>query len=75
VIEISAVQHAHDATGVGPAPSETVRLWCELVGSMGPDQLESFEQRTFRAWDRASLVDVRWAIDRRRRVLARQAWP
>ena len=70
MIEISAVQQGCDASGVGPAPIETVRLWCELVRSMGPDELESFEQRTFRTWDRASLVDVRWAIDRRRMDLA-----
>jgi hypothetical protein len=42
----------------------------KLVATMGPDELESFEARTFKAWDRASLGDVRRAIDRRRRELA-----
>ena len=36
---------------------------------MGPDELADFEERTFRQWDRASLVDVRIAIQRRRREL------
>ena len=58
-----------DASGMGPAPPETVALWCDLVKSMGPDELESFEERTFRQWDRASLGDLRRTIDRRRREL------
>jgi len=33
-------------------------------------QLDDFERRTFRDWDRASLSDVWIAIDRRRRELA-----
>ena len=57
-------------TGVGAAPPETVALWVKAVASMGPDELESFEQRTFATWDRASLGDVRRAIERRRRELA-----
>jgi len=43
----------------------------KAVASMGPDELESFEQRTFAAWDRASLGGLRRAIERRRRDLAR----
>jgi len=71
VIEISAGQQASDATGVGPAPVETVRMWVGLVAAMGPDELASFEERTFKTWDRASLGDVRCAIQQRRRELAR----
>jgi hypothetical protein len=56
-------------TGVGPAPPETIALWVELVASMGPDELHSFEERTFRQWDRASLGDLRRAIARRTREL------
>jgi hypothetical protein len=55
--------------GVGPAPPETVALWVNLVASMGPDELADFDERTFRQWDRASLFDLRRAIDRRRREL------
>jgi hypothetical protein len=54
---------------IGPAPPETVALWCKLVTSMGPDELDSFERRTFAAWERASLGDLLAAIRRRRREL------
>jgi hypothetical protein len=37
---------------------------------MGPDELDDFERRTFRDWDRSSLGDLRRAIDGRRRELA-----
>lgn len=57
-------------TGVGPAPAETVALWVNRVPSMSPDELDDFERRTFAAWDRDSLGDVRRAIERRRRKLA-----
>jgi hypothetical protein len=63
------VQQDHATTGLGPAPTETVTLWVQLVASMGPDELASFEERTFRTWDRASLLDVRRAIDQRQRDL------
>ena len=42
----------------------------KLVATMGPDELASFEKRTFRQWDPASLGDLRRAIDRRRKELA-----
>lgn len=60
----------NDESGVGPAPPETVALWVKLVGTMGPDELADFEERTFRQWDRASLFDLGRAIERRRRELA-----
>jgi hypothetical protein len=61
---------AEGETGMGPAPPETVRLSCDAVKTMGPDELESFEHRTFAAWDRASLGELRRAIERRRKELA-----
>jgi hypothetical protein len=57
-------------TAMHAAPPTSVRLWCDLVKSMGPDELDSFEQETFAEWDRASLGDLRIAIQRRRRELA-----
>jgi len=36
---------------------------------MGPDEFESFAQRTVATWDRESLGDLRRAIERRRREL------
>ena len=59
-----------DDRGVGPAPPETVALWVKRVASMGADELDDFERRTFAAWDRASLGDLQIAIHRRRRELA-----
>jgi hypothetical protein len=59
-----------DDSGMGAAPPEAVRLWCDAVKSIGPDELESFEQRTFATWDRASLGELRRAINRHRRELA-----
>ena len=57
-------------TGVGPASRETVELLVKFVAEMGLDELADFEERTFRQWGRASLGDLRRAIDRRRRELA-----
>src|SRR5687768_11269545 len=68
---VNVSDHEDQETGVGPAPPESVRLWCEMVKSMGPDELESFERRTYRAGDRASLADLTAAIRRRRAQLAR----
>ena len=44
---------------MGPAPPETAQIWCDLLKSMGPNELESFAERTYRQWDRASLGDLR----------------
>jgi len=65
-----AAPHATQDNGVGPAPPETVALWVNLVAKMGPDELADFEERTFRQWNRASLFDLRRAIERRRQELA-----
>jgi len=60
-----------DDAGMGPAPPDSVALWVKLVASMGPDEIDDFERRTFAAWDRESLGGLRQAIERRRRELAR----
>jgi hypothetical protein len=36
-----SVETPPEDTGVGPAPPETVRLWCDRVRSMGPDELDT----------------------------------
>jgi hypothetical protein len=59
-----------DDGGVSPAPPETVALWVKRVATMRADELDDFERRTFAAWDRASLGDLRRAIERRRHELA-----
>ena len=57
--------------GMGEAPPEAVQLWCSAVRTMGPDELESFAERMFAGWDRESLGDLRRAIERRRKEIAR----
>ena len=42
-------------TRMVPAPAETVARWCERAKSMGRDELEDFERRTFTVWDRYSV--------------------
>lgn len=58
-----------DDSGMGPPQPETVGLGCDLVKLSGPGELESFAHRTFAASGRASLGDLRRAIERRRREL------
>jgi hypothetical protein len=45
-----------------PAPAETVALWCERAKSMGRDDLEDSERRTFAASDRDFRVPTIVAI-------------
>ncbi len=65
-----AIPKAPNDAATRDAPVEAVVMWVQQIASMGPDELEAFEHETFRQWDRASLVAVRRAIDRRRRELA-----
>jgi hypothetical protein len=56
----SGLTMASDDDGtLRPAPLKTVRLWCETVKVVRPDELESFERRVFAIWDRASFGDHR----------------
>jgi len=41
-----------------------------LIATTGAEELADFKARTFKQWDRASLVAVRRSIDARRRELA-----
>jgi hypothetical protein len=52
-----------------PAPPELVREWCDQVRTMGPDELNAIEVLTHRHWERASLWELRGAIEHRRRQL------
>jgi hypothetical protein len=54
---------------LAPAPQELVREWCEQVREAGPDELDALEQLTHAHWDRASLRELRGAIEHRRRLL------
>jgi len=64
------IPHTTDDSFVGSAPPATVALWVKLVALMELDELDDFERRTFKAWDRESLGALRIAVDRRRRKLA-----
>ena len=47
-----AVPEAPNDTATGDAPIEAVVRWIQVVASMGPDELEAFEQQTFAQWSR-----------------------
>lgn len=49
-----------------PRHPEEVAIWVKRVASMEPDELDAFEQRAVKAWEYASLGDLRSAIQRRR---------
>ena len=50
--------------------SEATRLKVVSPSNDRPDDLADFEERTSRQWDRASLSQLRIAIEQRRRELA-----
>jgi len=55
-----------------PAPHVLVRESCVQVRTMGPDELNAMEELTHKHRERASLSDLRWAIQQRRRQLGRE---
>lgn len=57
-------------TDLESAPPELVREWCDEVRTMGPDELNAIEELTHTHWERASLRELRGAIEHRRRQLA-----
>jgi hypothetical protein len=58
-----------------PAPAVVVACWCGLVERMDRRALDRFTRDIWRRFDPADLEPLKWAIIRRRRVLALQAWP
>jgi hypothetical protein len=57
------------------APAVVVLCWCGLVERMGRKNLDRFTRDIWRRFDPRDLEPLEAAILRRRRVLARQAWP
>ena len=57
------------------APAVVVQCWCGLVGRMGRRTLDRFTRDIWARFDERELEPLKHAIIRRRRVLARQAWP
>ena len=58
-----------------PAPAVVVQCWCGLVERMGRPALDRFTRNVWKRFDAKDLEPLKWAILRRRRVLALQAWP
>ena len=57
------------------APTVVVTCWCGLVTRMDRPTLDRFTRDIWARFDEGELEPLKWAILRRRRVLARQAWP
>ena len=60
------------------APAVVVQCWCGVVGRMGRRTLDRFTRDIWARFDERELELEplkKHAIIRRRRVLARQAWP
>ena len=58
-----------------PAPAVVVQCWCGLVERMDRRALNRFTRDIWARFDERELEPLKWAIIRRRRVLALQAWP
>ena len=57
------------------APVVVVQCWCGLVGRMDRRTLNRFTKDIWARFDDRDLEPLKHAILRRRRLLARQAWP
>jgi hypothetical protein len=58
-----------------PAPRVVVECWCGLVERMDRPGLDRFTRDIWKRFDHRDLEPLKWAILRRRRVLAWQMWP
>ena len=58
-----------------PAPDVVVQCWIDLIQRMDRPALDRFTRMIWRRFDEDDLEPLRGAILKRRRVLARQAWP
>ena len=57
------------------ASAVVVQCWCDLVSHMDRQHLDRFARSIWRRFDERDLEPLKWAIIRRRRILARQEWP
>ena len=62
-------------TTPSPAPAVVVECWCGLVERMDRRALDKFTRDIWRRFDARNLEPLKWAILRRRRILARVARP
>ena len=66
---------APNATCKSPAPPMVVAAWCIGVERMNRRTLDRFTRDIWKRFEAKDLEPLRWAILRRRRVLAMQLWP
>jgi len=52
-----------------------VECWCLMVEAMDRVRLDKFTRETWRKFDAKGFEPLKWAILRRRRVLAMRPWP
>jgi hypothetical protein len=57
------------------APTVVVACWCGLVERMDRKHLDTFTRDVWSRFDAKDLEPLKWAILRRRRVVAKQLWP
>jgi len=62
-------------TSPSPAPPVVVECWCGMVERMSLKTLDRFTRDTWKRFDPGDLEPLKWAIIRRRRVLAMQLRP
>jgi len=62
-------------TTASPAPAVVVACWCGLVERMNRRTLDRFTRDIWKRFDHRDLEPLKWAIIRRRRVLAMQLRP
>jgi hypothetical protein len=72
---VEEVACAEVVTTPSPAPPVVVECWCGLVEQMDRRSLNRFTKDIWARFEERELEPPKWAILRRRRVLARQAWP
>jgi hypothetical protein len=58
-----------------PCPPVVVECFILMVATMDRARLDRFTRRTWRKYDARDLEPLKWAILRRRRLLAMQLWP
>ena len=58
-----------------PASPVVVECWCLMVETLNRVRLDKCTRETWRKFDPKDLEPLKWAILRRRRILAHQAWP
>ena len=62
-------------TSASPAPPVVVACWCGMAERMNRRSLDRFTRDIWKRFDHRDLEPLKWAIIRRRRILAMQLRP